>query len=85
MLILLLVAVALLICGSTILQRALDWHTHPGWFIFFWIVCAWLAFTAILLALFDLLMMRLEVRKAEKELRESIAKTTDSPGSTTNE
>ena len=85
MLIVLLVAVALLICGSTFLQPALDWHMHPGRFILFWIVCAWLVFTAILLAIFDLLMVRLEARKVERAFRESVAKTPESPGSTTNE
>jgi protein-S-isoprenylcysteine O-methyltransferase Ste14 len=83
MLIVLVVALVLLFSGSTFLQSILNPREHPGWFIFYWIVCAWLTLTAILLAIFDLLMVRLEGRRAERALRESIK--TDSPRSTSNE
>ena len=77
MLIVLAVALALLFSGSTFLRSTLNPHEHPGWFIFFWIVCAWLTFTAIFLAIFDLLMVRLEARRAARALRESLKTESD--------
>src|SRR2546426_1783777 len=63
MLFLLAFALVLLISGFTFLQPALNPHEHPWRVILFWIVCIWLTFTAMLLALFDLLVLRLEVRR----------------------
>jgi hypothetical protein len=77
---LLLIALALLVAGSTILQPALSPHEHPVGFILFWIVCGWFAFTAMLLAIFDLLVVKLKARKAARALRENFK--TDSPRST---
>src|SRR4051812_31193578 len=70
MLILLLVAVVLLFSGSTFLSAAINPHAHPAWFIFFWSACAWLTITAMLLAIFDLVIVRLHGRRAERTLRE---------------
>ena len=70
MFVLVVIALVLLVAGSTILQSFLNPHEHPVWFILFWLVCAWLAVTAMLLAIFDLLMVRSEARKAERSLRE---------------
>ena len=67
----LIAAVVLLIAGSTILQTALDPRAHRGWFFLFWFGCAWLTLTAMLLALFDLLALRLESRRARRALREN--------------
>jgi protein-S-isoprenylcysteine O-methyltransferase Ste14 len=77
----LLVALALLIAGSTILQPLLNPREHPGWFIAFWLVCAWITVLAMLLALFDLLMLRLQRRAAQKILQEQLPRTqpTDAP------
>ena len=71
MFVLLAVALILLFSGSTFLQPALDQRAHPAWFIFFWLICAWLTLTAMLLAFFDLLVVRLDARKAQRELRKS--------------
>jgi hypothetical protein len=68
-------ALILMILGTTMLQKVLDPHERPGWFLFFWLVCAWLTTTAILLAVFDLLMVRTEARKAQRELRKETDKT----------
>jgi len=76
-------ALVLLFCGSTFLQSVLNPREHPDWFIFVWAVCAWLALTAMLLAVFDLLMIRLQARKTQRELREGLK--TDSPRSASNE
>ena len=83
MFILLIAALVLLLCGSTFLQSILNPHERPGWFIFFWAVCTWLALTAMLLAVFDLLMLRVEARKAQRTLHEKFAQsqTADAPGS----
>ena len=72
MLSLLMLALLLLISGLTFLQPALNPQEHPWRVIFFWIVCIWLTFTALLLALFDLLVLRLQARRTERELRERL-------------
>jgi hypothetical protein len=41
-------------------------------FAVYWLVCGWLTVTAGLLAIYDLLMMRLEHRLARRQLREKI-------------
>ena len=80
-----LVALMLLFSGSTFLQSALNPREHPVWFILFWLICAWLALTAMLLAIFDMLMVRAAARKAERILRSQLpqTETPDSPRSTT--
>jgi len=70
MFILLVVALLLLFLGSTFLAATLNPRQHPGWFIFFWFVCAWLTLTALFLAVFDMVVIRLQGRKAERRLRE---------------
>jgi|SRR5947207_6404486 len=83
MVLILTTALLLMVLGSTLLQTTLNPREHPGWFIFFWILCAWFTVTAILLAAFDLLMLRSEARKAQRALREQTK--TDSSGATTNQ
>ena len=86
MLLLLALALLLLILGFTVLQPALNPQEHPWRVIIFWIVCIWLTFTALLLALFDLLVLRLQARRAERALREKLEaarlRQTDSPART---
>jgi hypothetical protein len=65
-------AVLLMVCGSTLLTNALNPHERPGWFIFFWVVCAWLTITAIFLAIFDVLIVASAARGAERELRHTV-------------
>ena len=72
MLFLLMLALLLLILGFTVLEPALNPREHPWRVIFFWIVCIWLTFTALLVALFDLLVLRLQARRAERALRERL-------------
>jgi len=80
MLMLLVIALVLLFSGSTFLQSALNSRAHPGWFILFWLTCAWLTLTAMLLAVFDLLIVKLEARKAKRLMRQGLK--TPSPEST---
>jgi hypothetical protein len=66
------VALILLVTGLTVFRSWLDPHEHPWRFIFFWLACAWETVLAILLALFDALLMRAQERAARKALREEI-------------
>jgi protein-S-isoprenylcysteine O-methyltransferase Ste14 len=79
MFVLLVVALVLLFAGSTFLQSVLNWREHPFRFFLYWFVCGWLTLTAMLLALFDLLVVRAQARKAEKLLRDEISKAQDPP------
>ena len=72
MFITLVIAMLMLFFGTTFLQTLLSPREHPGWFILFWVACAWLTLTAFLLALFDLLMMRAQDRTARKIFREKL-------------
>jgi protein-S-isoprenylcysteine O-methyltransferase Ste14 len=81
---LLIAALVFLFFGSTFLQSTLNPREHPFWFIFFWLVCAWLTVTAMLLAIFDMLLVRAAARKAERILRQQISQTeTAGPGEST--
>src|SRR3954449_6354293 len=66
------VAVILLVTGLTVFRSWLDPHEHPWRFIFFWFACAWETVLAILLALFDVLLMRAQERAARKALHEQM-------------
>jgi biotin transporter BioY len=81
MAVLLAIAVLMLLAGFTVLQSFMNPREHPWFVIIFWIACVWLTFTATLLAIFDLLIIRLEARRAQRALREKL----ESSGSTLNE
>src|SRR4051812_12572280 len=70
MLVLLVLALLLVFAGATFLSELLNPHEHLGRFLFFWLACAWITLTAMLLAAFDLLVVRAEGRKAERALRQ---------------
>jgi len=72
MVVLLALAVLMLLAGFTVFQSVLSPREHPWFVILFWIVCVWLTFTALLLAIFDLLMVRVEARRAQRALREKL-------------
>jgi hypothetical protein len=69
----LVIAVGLLAAGLTVFRPWLDPHEHPWRFILYWLACAWETLLVLLLALFDLLLVRAQTRAAEKALREQIA------------
>jgi hypothetical protein len=79
MFVLLVVALVLLFSGAIFLRSILNPRQHPVWFILFWFVCIWFTFTALLLAIFDILIVRAQTRKAGKILRAALAKHADSP------
>jgi len=72
MFVVLTLAMVLLFAGTTFLQPFLSPREHPGWFIFFWMLCAWLTFFALLLAVFDLLTVKMQARAARRILGEKL-------------
>ena len=77
MVVLLALAVLMLAAGFTLFQSALNPREHPWFVILFWLACVWLTFTAMLLAIFDLVVIRSEARRAQRALREKLG--TDAP------
>jgi hypothetical protein len=69
---LLALAVLLLILGGTVLAPWLNPREHLVATLVFWLGCIWLTLTAMLIALFDLLAVRLAAKRAERALREQI-------------
>lgn len=69
---LLVVAVLLLVGGSTVLQGWLNPREHLGRFLFYWLACAWFTLTALLLAAFDMLMVRAQARAAKRALQTEV-------------
>ncbi len=67
------VAMVMLFCGATFLAPIIDPHLHPGWFICYWLACAWVTVTVILLALFDLLRVRAQARADKRALAQKMA------------
>src|SRR5437773_11455792 len=72
MFITLVIAMLMLFSGTTFLQPLLSAREPSGWFVLFWVACAWLTLTALLLALFDLLMLRAQDRAARKLLSDRL-------------
>ncbi len=79
MFITLLVALLLLFSGSTFLHPIM--RAHPLWFILFWSLVAWLTLTAFLLALFDMLIVRAQARRATSILKRNVSasQSSDTP------
>lgn len=74
-------ALFLMVGGSTFLSSLLDPREHPARFILFWLACAWVTVCVLLLAVFDLLMVRRDAKALRENLRgQFVDKTTiDSP------
>jgi protein-S-isoprenylcysteine O-methyltransferase Ste14 len=69
-----LVALVMLFAGATVLTALLDPRAHPGWFISYWFFCAWITMLAILLAVFDLLLVRSQERAERRRLNDEFTK-----------
>ena len=78
MLTVLILAVVMVTSGSTFLQAWLHPREHMMRFLLFWLGCAWLTATALLLALLDLLLVRAAGRAARRKLGENIAPRSNS-------
>lgn len=61
-----LTALVMLFLGATILDGWL--REHPVVFILYWLACAWGTFTALLLALYDILAIRTAARREQRRL-----------------
>jgi membrane protein implicated in regulation of membrane protease activity len=70
MFVLVLAALVMLFAGATFFSGWLA--TSPVIFIIYWIICGWLTLAAVLLAIFDMLMLRLKLRREKRELSRSI-------------
>jgi TRAP-type C4-dicarboxylate transport system permease small subunit len=70
MFVVLLIALVMLFGGATFFNGVL--MEKPLLFISYWIVCGWLTFSAVLLALYDLIMLRVAARKERRKLKEKI-------------
>jgi uncharacterized membrane protein YjgN (DUF898 family) len=73
-------AVLMLFCGATLLTPWLDPKVRPGWFVFYWLACAWITVTAVLLALLDLLLVRAQGREEKRRLAREVVERDESSG-----
>jgi hypothetical protein len=68
-------ALLMLFIGSTLLNGLL--LERPLLFVGFWLVCAWLTLCAVLLAIYDLLMLRARARDERRRLRRQVFGNSD--------
>lgn len=68
MFVLLLAALLMLFAGSTFLAGNLS----PWSFVIYWFACGWLTLAALLLALWDLLLVRAAARRERRRLEKQI-------------
>ena len=61
-------ALVMLFFGATFFDGWL--REHPGLFILYWLACAWATVTALLLAVYDILMIRVATRRERRRLAE---------------
>jgi hypothetical protein len=74
MFVVVLLAVMMFFVGATFLAPVLNPRERPGWFILYWLACAWLTATAVLLAIFDLLMVRVQGRGVKRALAKRLTR-----------
>ncbi len=65
-------AVLMIIVGSKLLDEWFAERGHLLWFMLFWAACGWLTITALLLAVFDILILRVQARSARKAFRDEL-------------
>jgi protein-S-isoprenylcysteine O-methyltransferase Ste14 len=71
------VALALVLCGATVLRQPLNPHEHAVRFVLYWFACAWVTVLALLLAVFDLLMVRRDGRALRENLQRQFSADTN--------
>jgi hypothetical protein len=72
MLWLMLAAMVMLFLGSWLMPD--EWARRHVWLYFaYWAACAWLTLTAVLLAVFDMLVIRATARAMRRRIEEDIA------------
>lgn len=72
----LLVAVIMLVAGLTVLRPWLNPQEHPWRFILYWLACAWETLLVLLLALLDMLLVRVQARAARKAMQQDLSEVT---------
>ncbi len=69
-----LAAMVMVFAGEKLLRTVIAPPDHPIWFLLFWVTCGWVTFTALLLAFFDLLLVRRQARAERHRLRGELDK-----------
>ena len=62
-------AMVMIFAGVTFLEDWLDWHYHVMRFAVYWLAVGWLTILTALLAVYDLLLLRVQHRLLRRELR----------------
>lgn len=65
-----LAALLMLFVGATVLDGWL--REHPWLFLGFWAACAWITFFSMLLAFFDMLLVRAAARRERRRLERDV-------------
>ena len=65
-------ALLMMILGSTLLAPAISPREHSIGFVVYWAVCGWLTLTVILLALFDILIVKRGARTLRKTMERDL-------------
>lgn len=65
-----LIALIMLFVGAVIIDGWM--REHPWLFVLWWAGCAWLTLLAVLLALFDMIVLRAVSRRARRRLEQHI-------------
>ena len=63
-------AMLMAFCGDLFVSDWLDFKHHLARFAVYWLVCGWLTLLAALLAVYDLLLLRVQHRVLHRQLRE---------------
>ena len=63
-------AMVMLFAGATFLQSAIS---TPMAFLIYWGICSWLTLAALLLALWDILLLRTAARRQRRELEKKFS------------
>ena len=80
MFVIVLAALVMVFAGATFLS---GWLAGDKWiFLIYWVACAWLTMTAILLAIFDLIAVQLILRREKRRLKHQIFGKEDHDGKT---
>jgi len=70
MFVIVIMALVMVFAGVTFLN---GWLSGNPWiFLIYWVACAWLTLTSILLAIFDLLAVKLLLRRERRRLKEEV-------------
>ena len=73
-----LIALVLLFAGSTFLSPLLNPHDHPLIVLAYWAGCAWITLLAVLLALYDMVKVRAEVRRERRRIERELIEKAES-------